>query len=289
MKNKVKRFFSFKTRFGKPLVSVVVPNYNNEPYIADCLESILDQTYSRIEIVVSDDCSKDQSIDIVRKYVNRYPKTCKAVFNKYNVGVSANRNIGVEQSRGDYITTIDSDDYFFSREKIERELELLIQHRKQGNLMACSFSNAILVNKDKEFIAIRGNPSNLKEGFLLNDFLTRSCEIPINYLIHRSLFKRAGGYNPHIKLYEDWDLKIRIAAFCNFFYTGIIGTAYRRHSDGLSSAQPVEHLHWLNTVFQKNISLVSKEKRRETENGFNNLIENYIERHMKGANKQTKP
>ena len=91
------------------LISVIVPVYNVEPYIAECIESIQNQTHKNLEIILVDDGSKDISGDICDQYA-AYDERIK-VIHQENGGISAARNAGLEVAKGDYIAFVDSDDY----------------------------------------------------------------------------------------------------------------------------------------------------------------------------------
>lgn len=95
-------------------VSVIVPVYNNEIYIHDCLDSLLQQTLQDIEIIVVDDASIDGSLKIVQQYAKQYPQKIKVIQNKKNIGLSASRNKGVALATGEYIGFVDSDDFVHS-------------------------------------------------------------------------------------------------------------------------------------------------------------------------------
>ncbi|MGG8363830.1 glycosyltransferase family 2 protein, partial [Bacillus cereus] len=105
----------------KQLVSVVIPLYNTEKYIEETMQSILDQTYKNIEIVIVDDGSKDQSPSIVKNLAEKYPGQVKYVHQK-NQGVSVARNTGIENASGEYIAFLDSDDLWHPT-KIEKQVE----------------------------------------------------------------------------------------------------------------------------------------------------------------------
>lgn len=92
-----------------PLISVIVPVYNAEQYLAKCIESILAQTYSNFELLLVDDGSKDASLDCCNNYAKQ-DNRIKA-FTHANSGVSATRNRGIELAQGEYITFVDSDDW----------------------------------------------------------------------------------------------------------------------------------------------------------------------------------
>lgn len=94
-----------------PLVSVVVPVYQVEAYIADCVRSILGQTYAAIEVILVDDCGSDGSVEIAGKLLEEGSVRWKLLRHEHNRGLSAARNTGVAQAEGDYLLFVDSDDY----------------------------------------------------------------------------------------------------------------------------------------------------------------------------------
>lgn len=92
-------------------VSIIIPSYNSEIYISNCLDSIFSQTHDDLEVVLVDDCSTDHSYDIMRSYEKREPRRLKLVRNPENKGAGASRNIGLDIADGKYIGFVDSDDY----------------------------------------------------------------------------------------------------------------------------------------------------------------------------------
>jgi len=91
-----------------PLVSLIVPIYNTEKYLPKCLNSILNQTYQNLEIILIDDGSTDKSSAIVDDYAKKDPRI--KVFHQKNAGQSAARNVGLKKATGDFIGFVDSDD-----------------------------------------------------------------------------------------------------------------------------------------------------------------------------------
>lgn len=94
---------------SKGLISVIVPVYNVEKFIFKCLDSILNQTYKNFEIIVVNDGSTDKSLDICREFVNKDKRV--ALLTKKNGGLSDARNFGLNHSKGEWVTFIDSDDF----------------------------------------------------------------------------------------------------------------------------------------------------------------------------------
>lgn len=93
-----------------PKVSIIVPVYNTEKYLEKCLESLVNQTLSDIEVLVINDGSPDNSEQIIKKYEEKYPEIIK-YFSKPNGGLSDARNFGIEKATAEYIGFVDSDDY----------------------------------------------------------------------------------------------------------------------------------------------------------------------------------
>jgi glycosyltransferase involved in cell wall biosynthesis len=103
---------SIKNKKDTTLVSVIIPVYNIEPYIERCLLSVLNQSYDNIEILIIDDCGQDKSINLVEQVLSTHPNGSKAkiFYHTQNRGLSAARNTGINNSTGDYLYFLDSDD-----------------------------------------------------------------------------------------------------------------------------------------------------------------------------------
>ena len=93
-----------------PKISIIVPVFNSEQEIKDCLDSLVDQTEKDLEIIVIDDKSTDHSLEIIESYAKNY-SNIRVYRNEENKGVSDSRNLGIAQATGEYITFVDSDDY----------------------------------------------------------------------------------------------------------------------------------------------------------------------------------
>lgn len=109
----------------RPLVSIIVPVFNVEPYIRRCLDSLESQTYSSIEVIIVDDGSQDKSADIAEDYCRRDSRF--TLISQENKGQGNARNTGITAATGEYITFVDSDDYV-STYYIERMIELAALH-----------------------------------------------------------------------------------------------------------------------------------------------------------------
>ena len=238
----IKRWF-----FDANKISVVVANFNNSKFVRDCIDSILGQTYSHFEIIFVDDQSTDDSLKIIKSYKDRRIRLI--ALNK-NVGVSAVRNIGIRSSSGKYLTTLDSDDVFISKYKLEEELALIKAYERKGESIV-AFSNIVRIDESGE-LGGRLQGGEIEEGRIFEKMLQRSIFIPRDFLCKREIYFDAGLYDESIKIYEDWDIKLRIAQKYEYYFTGNDGVGYRDREGGLSKAPPDEHIKWKNVVAGKN-------------------------------------
>lgn len=169
-------------------ISIVVPVYNVENYLRKCLDSILNQTYKNIEIILIDDGSKDSSGNICDEYALKSEKI--KVIHKENAGLSATRNLGIEVSTGDYIAFIDSDDYI-----TEDYCEMLYNTLKETNAdIACGAYK--VVRTDESVIIDSSVDSGLSqnevveyEGIeIMREFL---CQKTFKNFVWNKLFKKS--------------------------------------------------------------------------------------------------
>ncbi len=114
----------------KPEISVIVPTYNSENYIAKALESVFNQTYNNLEIILIDDASSDSTVKIATSFND---KRLKIIKNQQNRGVSYSRNRGIQQAQGNWIALLDSDDWY-APERLEKLL--LIAQQRRADLIA---------------------------------------------------------------------------------------------------------------------------------------------------------
>lgn len=117
------------------LVSVIIPVYNAEKYLEEAVDSVLSQTYRDLELIIIDDCSKDNSLEIARSYEQSDARV-RVIAGEKNQGVARVRNRGVQEARGEYIALLDSDDVW-RKDKLERQLRLI--ESKGAQIAYCSY------------------------------------------------------------------------------------------------------------------------------------------------------
>lgn len=108
-----------------PFFSIIIPLFNAEPYIAKCLQSCLDQTFANLEVIIIDDCSSDQSVEIAKRYASQDPRL-KLFYNPKNLGTFHARLEGIKKAKGEYCLFLDSDD-FLAPHACEKIAQILVQ------------------------------------------------------------------------------------------------------------------------------------------------------------------
>lgn len=229
-------------------ISCIIINYNNGKYLAKSINSVLNQTLKVYEIIVADDCSTDNSKEIIQSFISKFPNI-KAIYREHNLGAPKNRDLAIREAKGDIISTLDSDDWYFQN-KIEKEYLAL---KDQKNAIA--ISDFVYVDENDETIKTFENQKFCtalpKEQ--LERLISRKNGLPLQMMFYKSLYLEIGGFKHELSLYEDWDFKIRATIrSVKWVHSGIVGYAYLRIDKGLSSANQLRHIYYKLKVLSSN-------------------------------------
>lgn len=198
------------------LVSVIMPTFNASKYLAGSIESILSQTYTNLELLITDDCSTDETRNILKEFSER-DKRVKVKYLKENSGPGVARNRSIERAKGRYIAFCDCDDRWMP-DKLERQ----IAHMRKHDCALCSSSYLICDENDK-ITGVNISPSHVTLGMLKRDnkigCLTAIYDI-----------KRLGHkfYMPAIRKRQDWALFLNILKECQICFCITEPLAYYR-------------------------------------------------------------
>jgi GT2 family glycosyltransferase len=187
-----------KPRPDDPLVSVVTPVYNGADYIAQAIESVLIQSYPRVELIIVDDGSTDATRDVVAAFED---ERIKYIY-KENGGASSARNLAIKEATGEYIMPLDADDMITP--------DFIVKHLRQFQ----SDPNADLVYCDVLLIDSAGKPIKVMEKPEYQDrrsmvrdlFQAGHPVIPFRLGIRRSVFDKIGFYDENLTVAEDYDM-----------------------------------------------------------------------------------
>ena len=221
-----------------PLVTIGIPNYNYAHYIIDALESVVNQTYSNIEFIIVDDCSIDNSVEIIEKWIRNYNERFKITFikNASTIGISRVCNIILTRASGKYFQILDADDMILA-DKIKIQVQ---QFEKDGK---CSlvYSNIGIINEENQVInndylgQIGYDRRNMPQGNVFKDLLMFNFVPNPSVLIKTDDAKEIGGYDESLQV-QDYYLYLTLSERYNFIYSNEVTSYYRIHSDSLSNS-----------------------------------------------------
>jgi len=229
------------------LISVIVTNYNHAKYLDQRMESLLAQTYPNIEIIVIDNCSTDNSLDVLAKY-KKYSHV-RIIVQEKNVGCVGSSNLGVSLSHGQFFMFAEADDY-----NAPSQIELLHKAMAGNEEIGVAFSRSYLVDagskifdedfnhRDRSFKAFCSKDTLIPKC-LAQRFLLFSLIIP-NFsavLFRRKYFDLAGGLVPY-KSCADWEFWFRMSRCCDFYYLTTPLNYFRRHGASTQSLMGIQLL-----------------------------------------------
>ncbi len=218
---------------NNPKVSILIPLYNAEEYLAETIDSCLNQTYDNIEIIIVDDGSTDLSLEIAKKYEKEY-KHIKVEAQK-NSGASAARNRAFGLSSGDFIQYLDADDILHP-DKIHLQMEVL-RNADESTLV---FGRWGTFQKSIENIIWKDLPVNKNyndpKKFLIDLWGNGVAIIPLMWLAPRELIEDSGDWNEKLSTNDDGDFFARIVFRASkiFFIENSLGYYRKDNEDSLS-------------------------------------------------------
>lgn len=233
---------------NKPLVSVIIPSYNHEPFIEKAVRSVVEQTYSNIELIVIDDGSTDGSLNLLNKLKKELNFT---LVTQENIGVCRTLNKGIEKlSSGELICILASDD-FYHPSKVEEQVNALGVNRDSE----FCFTQAIEFDSSSEKV-LRVFPKKDFSGNVLNKISIRQPYAAGSIMFTRELFDTVGGFDSSLK-YEDWDFSIRCAAATSFSFVNKPLFYYRSHDNNTMKTLPRREIfHCKAMLLSKNYMLI---------------------------------
>lgn len=210
-----------------PLVSVIIPNYNYGKYLKNSIDSVLNQTYKNIELIVVDDGSTDNSIDIALSYGEKLK-----LIRQVNSGVSAARNIGLANTKGTYVCFLDSDDSW-EPEKVDLQIPLFSQQN-----VGLVYSSINICNKDLKIQSLmnanyKGNCSNYFYKFPIRSIILLGCSTA---MVHKEVIERVGGFDVSLNSSADWDFFRRVSEITEVDFVDKPLVNYRRHNASMSAS-----------------------------------------------------
>jgi alpha-1,3-rhamnosyltransferase len=236
---------------NKPLVSVIALCYNQQDYLKYTLDSIINQDYPNIELIIIDDCSADCSVSLIDEWVRDKGVDVTVLKNEQNLGICKTANIGLNHCRGKYFQLIACDDILLPN-KISTQVVILEQDEK----LAFAFSDAYLMNHQEEWKAygpkfiqtnlmhFRPFPKNLYQLLI-----TEKNFIPApSVLVKTDYLKSLGGYDESLS-FEDYDVWLRLSKKYDAAFCEVPLCLYRVHLKNMTHQLQIQSKH-LETRFR---------------------------------------
>lgn len=223
-----------------PVVSVIVPNYNHAQYLQQRIESILDQTYQDFELILLDDCSADNSVEVLKTYC-KHPKVSHFIINEKNSGSTFKQwNKGVELAQGKYIWIAESDDVADSH-----FLEVLVKELETNSKLGLVYSHSKLIDSDGK-ITYENQKKKIEDTveYLGIEYIKQKLSLT-NHIWNASMMVFQKEYYPNLKERELYSSM----KYCGdwFFYVILLGknvsileiqqtlNYYRIHNENVSN------------------------------------------------------
>jgi alpha-1,3-rhamnosyltransferase len=217
-------------RKGKPLVSVVIPCYNHEKYVQECIRSVIEQDYENIELIVIDDGSKDGSVDEIKKII----PACQARFKRFefryraNKGLCATLNEALDWCEGVYLSCIASDDVLL-QDKTSFQVDYLESHPGSHGVFGGVEVLDSLTGRRR--VSLKRSRKNT-----FSDIFTYKHHLPApTQMLRRSAVKGVGGFREDL-IIEDWSMWLFLTEKGGTLdYVSRVFAVYRRHEGNFSS------------------------------------------------------
>ena len=214
-----------------PLVTVIALCYNHERFVLEALQSVENQSYNNIELIIVDDFSQDNSVLTILKFLENNSDV-KIIFNKINLGNCRSFNQALKIANGKYIIDFSTDDVMLP-ERITEQVKLFEESSEKIGVV---YSNGVYVDENSK--PLKGgqilNNRKMPEGNVYIDFLKGSFMMPSTMMIRKSVLDELNGYDENLA-YEDLDFWIRSARNWEYVYLPKI-LSYQRVVAGSHSA-----------------------------------------------------
>ena len=229
---------------NKPLVSVIMPVFNRKDTILNAIYSVLNQTYSNIELIIIDDYSTDGTRTLLNSFINA---NFKIILHEENKGSSYARNTGLKKAQGKYIAYLDSDN-----EWDERYIETMVGAFLELPDADAIYSGQLLYDKfDSEPYGMRFGSFN-KSLLLNNNYIDMNC-----FCHDKKIFNEIGGFDVNLKRLVDWDFILKITeSFKIYSIPVLLSKYYLNNADNRITQLPVNIFNYLRIIQNKHQNLL---------------------------------
>jgi glycosyltransferase involved in cell wall biosynthesis len=210
--------------------------YNHARFVQECLDSIGRQSYSNIQLIITDDCSQDGSQEIIESWIYKTGRNCQFLKHDMNAGICRTANEALSLARGKYISGVATDD-IWQPNKLQSQVDLI---ERLPDKVGVIYSDAFQMREDGKLLDEKFLESHSRWAFELKPSgniytaLWKGNFIPgMATLVRRECFERVGVYDETL-FFEDWDMWLRISRLYDFYYSEDISARYRIVSNSMA-------------------------------------------------------
>jgi glycosyltransferase involved in cell wall biosynthesis len=265
------------TKSNLPLVTIGVLSYNYAKYIIAALDSIISQTYKNIELIIVDDCSTDESQQLIEDWIKCHAATCTYLKNKTNKGITNTSNKIVQLAKGKYITLFATDDIMLP-ERIEKQVAVL---EAVGDEYGMCYTHCQFMDEQGVIISneVFKDKYIIHEGSVLKEYTSRTFGfVTPTTLIRTAVYQTTGLYNENI-LIEDYDFFLRLIACFKVAYCAYPGIIYRLKKESSAIFKKVRdnnHERYFCDRIQSNVNALKFINQSEVKSILNNKINQHL-------------
>jgi glycosyltransferase involved in cell wall biosynthesis len=234
-----------------PLVSVAIITYNQKKFLKECIESILAQNYSNIEIVIGDDASTDGTQEMLKEYEKKYPGKFKLVLHKTNQGITKNSNSVLKKCKGKYIAWMGGDDLMLP-EKIRKQVEFM---EKNLNCTICYHNLEVFDSDTGKILSYFNDEKNIYEGNIKTTIKYGTFNGACSSMVRRD---KSAVFDETLPVASDWLYWIdTLANGGEIRYIDEVLGRYRRHHNNVTrdisklNQNIIDHLNSINILLKK--------------------------------------
>ncbi len=214
-----------------PLLSVTVLNYNYAHFLPNCLDSILSQSFTDFELILINDTSTDNSLDVIKPYLA--DQRVRLIDHQKNKGFVASLIEGAEQSRGTYISVISADDWVVDSTAFAQQISVMEKHPRV--VMAFSAYGLFAETDILSHVSRAAATSYVRPGLdVFHDFILKGYPQHSGTIVRRSTYEKIGGYDQMLRWSVDAQLWLGLCHFGEISYINEVLYAYRRHPSSMS-------------------------------------------------------
>lgn len=254
----------------RPFISVILPTYNRASELGKSMQSVLDQTYENLELIVVSDGSTDETEQVVKSFADPRLRFLRS---EKNGGLAYARNLGIREAKYTLLAFHDDDD-LWKPEKLEKQVRELLQSDLSTGFCYCEMSYIMLDGKTVHIVPRREISLVRKRGYLYPELLRRNYIGGPTLLVRKECFDEVGLFDESLAIFEDWDMVLRLSKRYDAAFVAEPLYDYFEHEKSLTTDRSNTHRERITETLRR-----LDEKTAEDKNAFG-YTEKYLDTYL---------